>query len=139
MARVGPWTIRAVSWNPGTESCERCGRTIKRIWECSVDPADGRAHGLGGKLDWRIGSKCGPTLLEVSDQVWDENTKAATRNLALIRRLDELVTAAENAGVELPAVVEERRPLIESGQATDSQLRHLGLVIGRWRKELKLP
>ncbi|WP_375765162.1 hypothetical protein NR798_25950 [Archangium gephyra] len=81
MARFGPWTLLRVedllSDKSKWEHCERCDEHIRYVHVCQVD---------GEFKEWRIGSTCGPTLIQVSDEIWDEAAKIAARNLKLLHR-----------------------------------------------------
>lgn len=65
MVRVGPWVLETVERDDEGTNCDRCDEPIKEIWTCTVDTDWKRLGTLDGKRRWRIGSTCGPTLLEV--------------------------------------------------------------------------
>src|SRR5205814_155935 len=81
MARFGPWVLLRVedlmpnkaNW----QHCERCGEHIRYVYVCQVD---------GETKEWQIGSTCGPTLIAVSDAIWDGVAKAVARDLRLLHR-----------------------------------------------------
>lgn len=81
MARFGPWVLLRVEdlapdkahW----QHCERCGEHIRYVYVCQVD---------GETKEWRIGSTCGPTLIKVSEAIWDKVAKAVARDLCLLHR-----------------------------------------------------
>lgn len=81
MARFGPWVLLRVddlmpdkaNW----QYCERCGEHIRYAYVCQVD---------GETKEWRIGSTCGPTLIDVSDAIWDGVAEAVARDLRLLHR-----------------------------------------------------
>lgn len=140
MVRVGPWML--VEFSKGSEwtNCERCDTPIKEVWTCTVNPAAAEfLSRLGGKLEWRVGSVCGPALLEVSEQVWREETAGTARRMRLLLKVEKLVRNAAAQSRELPALILERREQLLRGEATDKQLRHLGLVVGEWTRKLKSP
>ena len=140
MVRVGPWTLVNLARHPEWTNCERCDTRIKEVWTCVVDATATKAlERLDGKPEWLVGSTCGPTLLEVSDAVWKQQTSSTLRRMNLLARVEALLERAEAEAVELPKVIRERRTLLLSGEATDKQVRHLGLVVGRWAKTLDKP
>src|SRR5262245_28790090 len=113
MVRVGPWTLNAIERDEKWSNCERCNEPIKEIWVCEVDESDeAMLVKLAGKRTWRIGSKCGPVLLEVSKQVWKRSTQEAQYRLKLWRRFDRLVQRARQMSADLPSLILERGPLI---------------------------
>lgn len=138
MVRVGPWTIRNVYLGDWT-NCERCDVRHKAVWECEVDADSPRlATDLGGKAVWRIGSTCGPTLMLVSNEEWNERERPIKSGLRLARRTWQVINAAraQNYG-DLPEFVEERLQLLLEGELPERQKRHLGMVVtthGRWLK-----
>jgi hypothetical protein len=83
MVRVGPWTIERVHHGEWRK-CDRCKTDHKEVWVCTVDAdeADVGAR-LKGQRTWRIGSTCGPTLMLVADEFWDEETKDLRRIVRL--------------------------------------------------------
>lgn len=138
MVRVGPWTLITLEKRAEWTNCERCSTSIKEVWTCAVDPAaEQLLAGLAGQREWRIGSVCGPTLLGVSEKVWKEHTRRTASCMRLLERVERLVTRAADQAIELPPLVFERRELLRSGEATDQQVRHLGLVVGRWAGRLE--
>ena len=140
MVRVGPWTLVELSKSHEWTNCERCDTPIKEIWTCTVNPAAAELLArLDGKLEWRVGSVCGPALLEVSEQVWKDETAGTMRRMRLLLKVEKLVAQAADQGLELPTLIFERRELLLRGEVTDKQLRHLGLVVGTWTRKLKGP
>ena len=138
MVRVGPWTLESVQKDFSWTSCERCGRRIKEVWTCTVD-ADQVAilDRLDGQATWRIGSTCGPTLLVVSKDVWKEHTKKTRRRLRLLIKLEKLIEEADAARFPLPDLVATRRDQLISGQATDREVAHGGLLAAAQRRLLE--
>ncbi len=137
MVHVGPWTLVDLSKSLEWTNCERCDTPIKEVWTCTVDPAASELlTRLEGKQEWRVGSVCGPTLLEVSERVWKEETSGTMRRMQLLVKVERLISRAANQGLELPAIIIERRDLLQRGEATDKQARHLGLLVGSWTREL---
>ncbi len=138
MVRVGPWTLVALSKSSEWTNCERCDTAIKEVWSCTVDPAACELLArLDGKREWRVGSVCGPTLLEVSEQVWKEQTGDTMRRLRLLMKVEKLISQAADQSLELSPVIFERRNLLLRGEASEKQLRHLGLVVGSWTRRLQ--
>ena len=130
MVRVGPWTLNAIERDENWSCCERCNERIKEIWVCEVDEFDdAMLVKLAGKRTWRIGSTCGPVLLEVSKQVWKQSTQEAQYRLKLWRRFDQLIKVARGMSAELPSLILERGPLIPVPTMPAQKLRHLGSVM----------
>ena len=118
MVRVGPWTVESVQHGPWRQ-CDRCGARHKEVWVCTVD-ADAVELGtvLDGKRTWRIGSKCGPTLILVSEKVWAEKTGPVMKTLHLLVRARRAIAAAVECKFEsyfLPLII-ERTNLLERGR-----------------------
>lgn len=139
MVRVGPWTLVELSKSSEWTTCERCDTRTKEVWTCTVDPAAVQLlKQLDGRLEWRVGSVCGPTLLEVSEEVWAKRTAGTTRQLRLLEKAETLIAEAADHDLELPDVIFERRDLLVRGEASEKQLRHLGLVVGSWMRKLEV-
>ena len=139
MVRVGPWTLNAIERDEKWSRCERCNERIKEIWVCEVDEFDDAMLAkLEGKRVWRIGSTCGPVLLEVSEQVWKQSTREVKYRLKLWRRFDRLVQVAREIGAELPSLILERGLLIPVPTMPAPKLRHLGSVMTIQERRLGL-
>lgn len=139
MVRVGPWTLNAIERDENWSHCERCNERIKEIWVCEVDEFDeAMLVKLEGKRVWRIGSKCGPVLLEVSEQVWKQSTQGVQYRLKLWRRFDRLVQVAREVDAELPSLILVRGPLIPIPTMPTPKLRHLGGVMAIHERRLGL-
>lgn len=139
MVRVGPWTLKAIERDENWSHCERCPTPIKEIWVCEVDEADeAMLVKLEGKRAWRIGSTCGPVLLEVSEQVWKQSTQAAQYRLNLWKRFERLIQVAREMGAELPTLIHARGLLIPVPTMPAPKLRHLGHVMAIHERRLGL-
>lgn len=87
MVKLGPWTFLGIDdkgfdqerW----EHCQiqGCGEHIRYVHVCQLD-ADSR--------EWRIGSTCGPTLIQISEEVWGRVANDAARNLKLLLRAERV-------------------------------------------------
>jgi hypothetical protein len=85
MVKIGSWTIGPIYYGH-PRNCDRCNTVHEYVWVCTVDPEvpdDVVAEKLHGKRVWWVGSKCGPTLEEVSDRKWDKPPKELARKLQL--------------------------------------------------------
>jgi hypothetical protein len=131
MVRIGPWTIESVSYNSSWQTCERtgCGKNIKEVWTCVVDASYGKLDVLGGKTSWQIGSVCGPTLIEVSEQIWSKETKMPSKRLKLLKRLEVLTDAAEKQSYELPNLFKDYRPMLIDGTISAKQIGRMGFIL----------
>jgi hypothetical protein len=94
MARIGPWTLESLVRNPDWENCERCGQRIKEVWIVKVESVD-LMNKLHGKPEWRIGSDCGPHLLNVSEKIWKDTTSDAQKRLRKVKDIDQLKRKAD--------------------------------------------
>lgn len=123
MARMGRWTLLRVEdllrdktrW----ESCERCKERIRYVHVCQMD---------GEAKEWRIGSTCGPALIEVSKEIWGETAKDAKRNLTLLHRALRLKPLEQQAtswgSAKLGADwVDRAIAVLESGQTNERTLQ----------------
>lgn len=139
MVRVGPWALNAIERNENWSSCERCHEPLKEIWICEVDEIDeAMLVKLEGKRAWRIGSTCGPVLLEVSKHVWKQSTREAQSRLNIWKRWELLTQVARERGAELPPLIHARGLLIPVPTLPASKLRHLGHVMAIHERRLGL-
>jgi hypothetical protein len=135
MVRVGPWTIERVDRDENWTNCERCDERIKEIWVCTVDEQFVDLAKLDGKRTWRIGSTCGPTLIDVSNQHWKDGTRGIRAKVRLVTRVITLLEAARAKNHRLPEFIEPRLALLLAGTIDERAQKHLGLVMttqGRW-------
>lgn len=85
--KLGPWTFVGIddkgfnqkNW----EHCEveDCGEHIRYVHVVQRD---------GDTKEWRIGSTCGPKLIEISEEEWGQFAKDAARNLKLLYRAQRI-------------------------------------------------
>lgn len=139
MVRVGPWLIRHVYRGEWTR-CERCGARHKEVWECEVDPESPRlGSDLGGKAVWRIGSTCGPALMQVSESTWSRHERPIRSTLRIAVRARQVIEAAKaQDDGDLPAFVEERLEVLLKGELPERLKRHLGAVVAAHGRRLKI-
>jgi hypothetical protein len=134
MVRVGPWTVVRVDHHSQPIACERCGTATWEVWVCKIDDGHDLTQ-LGGKAEWQIGSKCGPTLMLVNKEVWNNAAKEVTRRLRLVARVDKILVAAAAASYSLPDKVAAWRPALLDGTLDDRSIKHLGgMMAGHERK-----
>ncbi len=138
MVRVGPWVVERVERDEGGTTCERCSKQgIKEIWVCTVDADSDRLKALGGKRTWRIGSHCGPTLWNVSEETWKENTKPIESRIRLAIRVQS-VLACEGLNPRTRGLLAERLPLLLEGTLGANLQRHLGSLTAAHGRALGL-
>ena len=138
MVKVGPWTVVRVEDLDDWDRCERCGKDIKQVWVCTVDADfDGLAK-LNGKREWRIGSKCGPTLDAVSAAHWNGATKDLRSNIRLMHDVLRLEAAARAQSHALPNEVAERTALLLAGTLDGRPLKRLRFVVTKLSQHLGL-
>lgn len=139
MVRVGPWTLNGIVRDENWSRCERCKEPLKEIWICEVDDVDeAMMVKLEGKRTWRIGSTCGPVLLEVSKQVWKKSTEEAQYRLKLWKRWELLIQVAREKSAELPSWIYARGLMILVPTLPTEKLRHLGKVMAIHERRLGL-
>jgi hypothetical protein len=138
MVRIGPWIVTTIEHLDKQTNCERCSTSILEVWVCEVDADSPRLGELGGKSLWRIGSTCGPTLMQVSDERWKSETSLATKRLRLLKRVDRLQAVALAREHTLPEFVVGRRQSLIDGTLEDRRFRHLGLVVSTHERRLGL-
>ncbi len=127
MVRVGPWTVETVQHGPWRR-CDRCNARHREVWTCTVDAdAAELATTLRGQQTWRIGSTCGPTLMLVSEAVWDSQTKALGKVLHLLVRARRAiaVAAARNHEYWALSLIVERTELLQRRELTPHLTRWL--------------
>lgn len=135
MVRVGPWTVETVE-HGAWRRCDRCNARHREVWTCTVDAdASDLSTTLRGRRTWRIGSTCGPTLMLVSEEVWESETSGVAKVLRLLVRARRAIAAAAARDYEswaLPIIV-ERTELLQRGELTPHLTRWLsGHVTQLW-------
>lgn len=140
MVRVGPWTIREVNYSKTWTHCERCNERIKEVWVCEVDSDSDLVNTtLDGQRVWRIGSTCGPTLMDVSNGAWKGTSKDLRSRIQLAKRVLKVLTLVRQTGYEdLPDFVEERFQMLLEGTLPEGLRRHLGLMLTWHERQLGL-
>ena len=127
MVRVGPWTVESVAHGPWRQ-CDRCNARHREVWTCTVDAdAEELSEHLNGQRTWRIGSTCGPLLMQVSDEIWKNETKATQKTLRLLLDARRAIHAADEYGIEywaLPHII-ERADLLRRGELCQHLTRWL--------------
>ena len=119
MVEFGPWMFEEIEeLDSRSESCQRCGTSIKYVWICRLTTT-GEA--------WRIGSKCAPILLEVSEAVWGERTKRFDKMLKTLLRLRKLeARLADRPSLEPEdGWLNAQLARIETGDLTERELKVL--------------
>ena len=92
MAEFGRWTFLRVDDKEADkanwEFCERqgCGEQIRYVHVCQIE---------GEEKEWRIGSTCGPALMNAAEEIWNRAVKDAAQNLKLLHRLRRLLPLEE--------------------------------------------
>ena len=136
MVKIGPWTIESIHRNSAGQNCDRCNTKHKIVWTCTVDPANQETPYPNGKSQWEIGSTCGPTLIDVSDQVWKEATKEPLRRHKLLEQLDRLIIVAEENSHSLPKHLIDYRPSLIDGTISERSKRHIGNLMASHERKL---
>jgi hypothetical protein len=120
MARFGRWLVDRV---------EDMGVDVRQHARCAMPTADGVCGELiryvhvcrleGNEREWRVGSTCGPTLVEISAQLYDDRvTKVASFDLlARIERLRDLPAETHRRAVWVEAA-----EMVRSGDVHSSKL-----------------
>jgi hypothetical protein len=129
MAQMGPWILTQVDVLDGrVERCQRCDERIRYVWvmEKQTEP----------KETWRIGSDCGPALEQVSQELWDQETKpfeTSRRHFVALERLAGY--ERDYPGLRPPRYVlgwaAEQMRLLGDGIITPHQRRVMGSRISQ--------
>lgn len=84
MVEFGPWVLDHVEVlnRLDREDCSRCSRRIRYVYVLRL------LH--TGEVR-RVGSTCGPLVVEVSEEVWGRRTERQRRLVALGKRLEKLL------------------------------------------------
>lgn len=89
MASLGPWTLTHIDDLGRVAShCERCGEPIRYVWVLELAPARPGAE----PTTCRIGSKCGPTLENMSAELWKTAGPKGERLIRLAARLTKILS-----------------------------------------------
>jgi len=138
MVRVGPWTVRAIDIVREPEHCERCDTVIKEVWVCEVDADAKQLATLDGKRVWRIGNDCGPRLMSLAQDRWDDDSREVRMRLQRAKRYFALREVANAKSYELPSNLVECGEALLNGTLDRGSLKYFGLVMTDHEKALKL-
>lgn len=87
MVKLGPWMFLGIDDKGFDQSkwehceIEDCGEHIRYVHVVEREDAP---------KQWRIGSTCGPKLIEISEEIWGRVAKEAARNLKLLYRAERM-------------------------------------------------
>lgn len=130
MISLGPWTLLTVDDRGpdqrDREVCEACGQQgLRYVYVVSLQAPPYGVH--------RIGSECGPKLLQESGTTWSAVVGRAEQLLRLLARLDRVI-GFETTHARDAAWATARRELLLDGSMTEQQRKSTGGVIsGRER------
>lgn len=131
MVEFGPWMLDHIDpLDSRSEACQRCGTAIKYVWVFHLTTTG---------EEWRIGSECGPKLVEISKEVWGEKTKRfgkMLRALLRLRKVEELLAGRPDLEPK-QGWLRSQFEQIERGKMTDRELMILNSNCGQVERRSK--